>query len=166
MVVKTSMTWRALETGAPEIARLAKERFEGVGIALLGSVRADGSPRISPVEPHFVEGRLLFGAMSWSGKTRDLVRDPRCVLHSAVSDPDGAEGELKLYGRAMEIEEATVREAAGNAWWVGRPLAEARVFSLEIERAAFVSWNAGRGVMKTQRWSRESGYSEVERSYP
>lgn len=160
------MTWNALETGAPELARLAKERFEAAGIALLGSVRRDGSPRISPVGPCFAEGHLLFGAMSWSGKGRDLIRDPRCVLHSAVSDPEGSEGELKLYGRAVEIEDAEIREAPGNAWWVGRPRREARVFSLEIERAVFVSWDAGRGVMKTQRWSRESGYSEVERSYP
>ncbi|MGH3029924.1 MAG: pyridoxamine 5'-phosphate oxidase family protein [Gaiellaceae bacterium] len=166
MVVKESMTWRALETEAPEIARLATERFERAGIALLGSVRGDGSPRISPVEPYFVEGHLLFGAMSWSGKTRDLIRDPRCVLHSAVSDPDGSEGELKLYGRVEEIEDAKIREAPGKAWWVGRPREDARVFSLEIERAAFVSWDAERGLMKTQRWSPDAGYSEVERSYP
>jgi hypothetical protein len=160
------MTWRVLATEAPELARLAAERFEGAGIALLGSVRRDGSPRISPVGPYFAEGHLLFGAMSWSGKTRDLARDPRCVLHSAVSDPDGAEGELKLYGRAVEIEDAEIREAPGKAWWVGRPRGEARVFSLEIERAVFIDWDAGRGVMMTQRWSPESGYSEVERSYP
>jgi hypothetical protein len=158
------MAWNALETGAPELARLAKERFERAGIALLGSVRRDGSPRISPVEPSFAEGRLLFGAMSWSGKARDLARDPRCVLHSAVSDPDGAEGEVKLYGRAEEVEEE-IREVP-KAWWVGRPREEARVFSLEVERALFVSWDAGRGVMKTLRWSPESGYGEVERSYP
>jgi hypothetical protein len=160
------MSWRTLETGSPDIARLARERFERAGIALLGSVRRDGSPRISPVEPSFAEGQLLFGAMSWSGKARDLLRDPRCVLHSAVSDPDGAEGELKLYGRAVEVEDAAIREAPGTAWWVGRPRREARVFSLGIERAVFVSWDAGRGVMKTLRWSPESGYGEVERSYP
>jgi hypothetical protein len=158
------MAWNALEAGAPELARLARERFEGVGIALLGSVRRDGSPRISPVEPSFAEGHLLFGAMSWSGKAQDLVRDPRCVLHSAVTDPDGSEGEVKLYGRAEEVEEG-IREAP-KAWWVARPREEARVFSLEVERALFVSWDAGRGVMKTLRRSPESGYREVERGYP
>jgi hypothetical protein len=88
------------------------------------------------------------------------------VLHSAVSDPDGSEGELKLYGRAVEIEDAEIREAPGNAWWVGRPRRDARVFSLEIERAVFVSWDGERGLMRTQRWSPESGYSDAERSYP
>jgi hypothetical protein len=29
-----------------------------------------------------------------------------------------------------------------------------------------VSWDAERGLMQTRRWSPESGYSEVERSYP
>ena len=152
------MAWSALESGAPEIARLGRERLEQAGIALLGSLRRDGSPRISPVEPHVAEGHLLIAAMAWSAKRHDLQRDPRCVLHSAVSDPDGAEGELKLYGRAVEIGDAAIREAPGDAWWVGRPRREARVFSLEIERAVF--------VMKTLRWSPESGYGEVERSYP
>ena len=159
------MTWSVLAAEAPELARLANERLEG-GVALLGSVRGDGSPRISPVEPYFAAGQLLFGAMSWSGKVRDLLRDPRCVLHSAVSDPGGSEGEAKLYGRAVEIEDAELREAPRNAWWVGRPRRDARVFSLEIERAAFVSWDAGRGLMRTRRWSLESGYGEAERSYP
>jgi hypothetical protein len=165
VVVKEQMTLNSLETGAPELARLAKERFERA-VGLLGTVRRDGSPRISPVEPSLAAGHLLFGAMSWSGKARDLGRDPRCVLHSAVSDPGGSEGELKLYGRAEEVEGAEVREAPVKAWWVGRPRDDARVFSLQIERAVFVSWDAERGVMKTRLWSPEAGESEVERSYP
>jgi hypothetical protein len=90
------MIWRDLEAAAPEIARLGKERFDRARLALLGTLRKDGSPRISPVEPYLTQGHLLFGAMSWSLKRRDLLRDPRCVLHSAISDPDSGEGELKL----------------------------------------------------------------------
>jgi hypothetical protein len=84
------MIWAEFEGAAPEIARLGRERFVRAGVALLGTLRRDGSPRISPVEPHFVSGHLLFAAMSWSVKARDLARDPRCVLHSAVSDPDAS----------------------------------------------------------------------------
>lgn len=50
------MLWRELETAAPEIARLGKERLDQAGVALLGTVRKDGSPRISPVEPYFGVG--------------------------------------------------------------------------------------------------------------
>lgn len=157
--------WSGLEEAAPEVARLGLARLER-GVALLGTLRADGSPRISPVEPHFVEGRLVFGAMSWSGKARDLLRDPRCALHSAVCDPDNPEGELKLYGRADEIHEADVREARREAWWVGRPREDARVFSLRIEEAAYITWDADRGVMTLRRWTAEVGFSETRRPYP
>ena len=160
------MTWGELESAAPEIARLGKERFGRVGLALLGTVRADGSPRISPVEPHVVEGHLLFGAMSWSGKAHDLRRDPRCVVHSAVCDPDNPDGELKLYGRAHEVDEPEVRNGSAGAWWVSRPVEDARVFSLAIEEAAFISWDAAHALMTLRRWARKHGVSEVTRSYP
>jgi predicted pyridoxine 5'-phosphate oxidase superfamily flavin-nucleotide-binding protein len=67
------MIWRDLEAAAPEIARLGRERFERARVALLGTLRKDGSPRISPVEPYLTQGHLLFGTMSWSLKTRDLL---------------------------------------------------------------------------------------------
>ena len=160
------MTWRGLEAGAPEIARLGRARLERAGIALLATLRADGSPRINPVEPHIVGGQLLFAAMRGTTKARDLSRDPRCFLHSVVTDPEGSEGELKLSGRAEELDDPAFRDRPPDAWWVGRPSEEARVFSLVVERAAFVSWDTGRGVMIVRRWSRELGFAVVERSYP
>jgi pyridoxamine 5'-phosphate oxidase-like protein len=159
------MTWGELETGAPEITRLGKERFDRVGVALLGTLRKDGSPRISPVEPYLVEGELLFGAMSWSGKAHDLLRDPRCALHSAVCDPDNPDGELKLYGRASEAE-GELRTLRTDTWWAERPPEEARVFSLRIQQAAYITWDAERGLMTLRRWSPKLGAGEVTRPYP
>jgi hypothetical protein len=53
-------SWQDLELGAPEIARLGMDRISTARVALLGTLRADASPRasprISPVEPYFVEG--------------------------------------------------------------------------------------------------------------
>lgn len=143
------MIWRDLETAAPEIARLGKERFDRARVALLGTLRKDGSPRISPVEPYLTRGYLLFGAMSWSLKTRDLLRDPRCVLHSAISNPDSGEGELKLYGRATEVDDQ-IRDGCREAWWVGRPSEAASVFSLDIDQATFISWDTEHGEMKVR----------------
>ena len=107
-------TWQDLELGAPEIARLGRDRINAARVALLGTLRADASPRISPVEPYFVRGQLLVGAMTWSGKAADLLRDPRYVLHSAVTGPDSGEGELKLYGSAVEAGQE-LRDAAAGA---------------------------------------------------
>ena len=160
------MNWAAFEVGAPEIAAAGSERLRRAGLALLGTVRDDGFPRISPVEPHLVAGELVFGAMTWSGKARDLVRDGRCVLHSPVSDPNGSEGEFKLYARAREVDDPAVRDGAPEAWWTGRPAEDARVFSLAIEHAVLVTWETERGVVTIRRWSPDRGVSTVERSYP
>ena len=108
-------SWRDVEAGAPEIARLGVARLNAARVAMLGTLRRDGSPRISPIEPYLVRGSLLVGAMTWSGKAADLRRDPRYVLHSTVTGPDSGEGELKLQGLAGEASLALRTEAA-SAW--------------------------------------------------
>jgi hypothetical protein len=159
------MTWAELEPAAPELARLGRERLESTRVALIGTLRKDGSPRISPIEPYFAEDHLLFGAMAWTLKARDLARDPRCVVHSAVTGPNAGEGELKLYGRAAEATQH-VRDACRDGWWIGRPSESAYVFTLAIEAAAFVGWDYGRREMLVKNWSPEGGLVERKRSYP
>ena len=160
-----AVTWREFEAAAPELARLAAARLDG-RLALLGTLRRDGSPRISPVEPVLAGGRLLFGVMVRSAKARDLARDARCALHSAVSDPEGSEGELKLYGRAEEVADDAVRASRPEAWWASHPPAVARVLALHVLEAAFVSWHVERGEMAVQRWSPARGCTRATRPYP
>ena len=158
------MSWGDLEASAPEIARLGRERLDHARVALLGTLRKDGSPRISPVEPYLCQGRLLFGAMSWSLKTRDLLRESRCVLHSAITGPDEGEGELKLYGRAIEADDE-IRDSC-QGWWSEQPRDLATVFALEVEQATFISWDTERSQMIVRRWSPQRGYAENTRRYP
>ncbi len=123
--------WRDLELGAPRLASLAMAGpgcYSGGFVALLGTLRRDGSPRISPIEPYRVGGQLLIGVMAWSQKAADLRRDPRCVLHSAITGPDSGEGELKLYGSAVRAAEE-LRLAAPGAWWLAWPPDKAIVFA-------------------------------------
>jgi hypothetical protein len=79
--------WQEQEAAAPQIAQLGRQRLEGARVALLGTLRMDGSPRISPVEPYLSQGELLFGSMALSAKTQDLLRDPRCIVHSQSVGP-------------------------------------------------------------------------------
>lgn len=158
------ITWEELETAAQPIARLARERFDETRVALLGTIRADGSPRISPVEPYLSQGYLLIGAMSRSLKTCDLRRDPRCVLHSAVTAPDAGDPEVKLYGRAVEAP-TEIREGCSAAWWQARPDA-AVVFVLVIEIATSIEWNLHDGQMLVRSWSSNDGLTETTRGYP
>jgi hypothetical protein len=159
------MSWRDLETSAPEIARLGRERLDQARVALLATLRRDGSPRISPVEPYLSQGQILFGAMSRSLKTSDLLRDPRCVLHSAITGPDNGEGELKLYGRVTEADDQ-IRNSCQEGWWLSRPPDAATVFAVNIEQAVFISWDTERGQMIVRRWSPQRGYTESTRGYP
>ena len=158
------MSWAELEAAAPELAQAGRERFEGAGVALLGTIRPDGTPRISPVEPYFLERHLAFGVMA-SPKWDDLKRDPHCVLHSPVKDSSGSEAEFKVYGRAVRTDDpALVR--ADNAWWSSRPRDSFDVFTVEITEAVLVAWNPDFGRMRTQRWRPGADASEGERSYP
>lgn len=159
------MTWHELELTAPEIATPGKQRLERTRVALLGTLRRDGSPRISPIEPYFVRDQLLFGAMAWTLKARDLERDARCTLHSAITGPDAGEGELKLYGRAVDADDE-LRDACREGWWAGKPRESAHVFWLSIDEAAFVTWDYERGEMLLSRWSQEGGLRTTQRSYP
>jgi Pyridoxamine 5'-phosphate oxidase len=160
------MIWADFQAAAPDLAHRGGECFERTGVAMLGTLCRDGSPRISPVEPFFAGGHLLLGVMARSAKARDLLRDPRCALHSAVTAPDAGEAELKLYGRAQEVRDEAVRSSCPDAWWTAHPPEAARVMSLDIVRAVLVSWNFQAGEMTVTRWTAARGLSELTRRYP
>jgi hypothetical protein len=144
-----------------QIARPGGELLGRRGLAVLGTLRPDGRPRIGPVEAHVAEGRLLIGVMPRSLKARDLERDPRCTLQTVVAEPDSGGPELKLYCRAVPAE----GEPPG-AWWAGRASADVRVRELQIDEAALVEWNLALGEMTVTSWSRARGTRTARRPYP
>ena len=158
------MSWRDVEAAAPELAREGWSRFSRTKVALLGTVREDGSPRISPVEPFLLQGELVVGVMR-SPKLDDLRRDPRCVLHSSVSDINGSEGEFKVHGRANSTDDPALLNADGT-WWAGREPDRVGVFIVEIDEALLITWTADQARMTTARWSRAAGSRESTRTYP
>ena len=158
------MSWSDLVAGAPELAREGWARFERTHVAMLGTIREDGTPRISPVEPFVIEGQLVFGVMR-SPKMHDLARDPRVVLHSSVSDINGTEGEFKVLGRAVPTDDPSIVDAPGT-WWEGRPHERYGVFTLEIEEAILVTWSTDQSSMTTARWTPATGSVERVRNYP
>jgi len=90
------MRWDEFAAAAPELAAVGEERLRARELCLVGTLRANGWPRISPVEPEFVDGELMLGMMWRSPKALDLLRDPRLVVHSVVSRREGDEGDFKL----------------------------------------------------------------------
>jgi hypothetical protein len=136
------MRWDEFEEACPEIATMARERFLKDDLVLVGTLRADGSPRISPNEPDFAAGRFFVSMMWRSKKALDLLRDPRLVVHSVPSDRINTDGDVKIYGRAVDEREPAVREAFRDAiraridWAPDEP--NFHCFSVDVEEAGYI----------------------------
>ncbi len=155
------MRWSAFTDACPEIGSLAQQRFARDQVLLVGTLRRDGSPRISPNEVDFVDGDLMLGMMWRSRKALDLLRDPRCAVHSTPTDRMNPDGDVKLYGRALAVQDAALRQAYRDAirarieWAPEEP--NFHCFALEVESAAFITfaeprrllaWDPGRGLRR------------------
>jgi hypothetical protein len=153
--------WDRFGAACPDIASLAESRFRKDELVMLGTLRADGSPRISPCEVDVAEGHLLFGMMRRSKKAIDLLRDPRCVVHSVTIDRKGTDGDLKLYGRMDDVREPDLRRAYRAAikaridWEPDEP--EFHLFSFDVGSAGFtifgdehraLAWDPERGLRR------------------
>ena len=108
------MTWQEFAQQDPELAALGQERLDRNGLVMVATLRKNGWPRISPVEPLFHNGQLYLGMMWRSRKALDLLRDPRCFIHNAVSDRMASEGEFKVYSRALDIKSAAANTLIGE----------------------------------------------------
>lgn len=78
------------------MAAFGKARFQS-GVANLGTLRADGSPRVHPVTPIIGEQLFLFMEPT-SPKGKDLQRDARYTLHCSVDGSTGGGGESYVRG--------------------------------------------------------------------
>ncbi|NRQ32491.1 pyridoxamine 5'-phosphate oxidase family protein [Nonomuraea sp. NN258] len=98
------VAWKDFAGQCPRIAQLFARRHAATGhLCLLATLRSDGYPRISPIEPGIFEGRLLLVGMPGTTKFRDLARDPRFCLHTATVDPYAGEGDAKLWGVVSDV---------------------------------------------------------------
>ena len=96
-------TWSEFEAAAPALAAAIKDRIESHLHHVLGTLRLDGSPRLSGTEVRFHDGQLWLGCMPGSIKAKDLRRDPRFAIHSAPTDVEMADGDAKLSGTVNEV---------------------------------------------------------------
>ncbi|MGQ0668325.1 MAG: pyridoxamine 5'-phosphate oxidase family protein [Actinomycetota bacterium] len=155
------MRWDEFAAACPEIATLAHDRFAKDQVVMVGTLRKDGSSRISPCEPDFADGRLMLGMMWQSKKALDLLRDPRIAVHSCTSDRMGTQGDIKLYGRAVEVRDPELRHAFREAiqaridWAPEEP--NFHLFSIEVESAGYaifgdehyaLAWNPTEGLRR------------------
>ena len=159
------MTWGRFGAEAPELAAAVKSRFESAGIAFLGTLRRDGSPRLTMLHPMIEDGDIWLSMMAGSRKAADVLRDPRLTLHAASVDPWVKEGDAKLSGRGIPVadddEEQFERWAAGvrkrKGWMPPRPFP---LFRIEMTDASFL--RAGSGVLVVEVWRPGRGVRQHE----
>jgi hypothetical protein len=105
------ITWNDFTEEAPRIAEVFVRRHTATGnLCLLATLRSDGYPRISPLEPRIFEGHLLLVGMPGTTKFRDLGRDPRFCLHTATVDAHVSDGDAKLWGKATNLQDGDLHQ--------------------------------------------------------
>jgi hypothetical protein len=141
-------SWAEFSKQAPELAAYGAKRL-GSGVAYLGTLRPDGSPRVHPVTPIMNEELFLFMEPT-SPKGKDLQRDPRYMLHCAVEDSTGGQGEFYVRGHAQLVQDPSIRAQAANAATYA-PAERYILFVLSVE-FAFMNIYVN-GEPNPKRWS-------------
>jgi hypothetical protein len=103
--------WGEFIEVAPRIATIFARRHAATGnLCMLATIRSDGFPRISPIEPRTFEGQLWLVGMPNTTKFRDLARDPRFCLHTATVDTEVTDGDAKLWGMVEDIQDTALHQ--------------------------------------------------------
>jgi hypothetical protein len=115
------LSWGRFRRSAPDLAAAGRALLyrSGVGLAHLGTVRADGGPRVHPVSPLLVEDGL-YALLMISPKLEDLLRDSRFALHTfPLGDPDES---FYLTGRAVFPRDPALRRSVAAAFVAERAM--------------------------------------------
>ncbi len=151
------MNWKEFQSAAPELAEIFERRLAETQLCLLGTIAASGWPRISPCEGYIADGDLMLGMMWQSRKALDLVRDSRLTVTTTQCDREAANGDLKLYGYAVQVDEPARKQALGDAQeaiidW--RPTEPFHAFAIDVRKAVYIAFGEHRRML---RWTVEAG---------
>jgi Pyridoxamine 5'-phosphate oxidase len=140
----------------PRLAGLGQQRMLDPGVVLVATIRRDGTPRLSPVEPFVLEGILWLSMLWGSRKAADLLRDPRILVHSTVTGRDGGEGEFKIRGIARAEEDRNIQHryasaAAASLGWRPEP-GRFHLFAAGIQQVTFIRYDDATGDQHVATW--------------
>jgi hypothetical protein len=159
----TSARWSALSIDASALAAAARAEFESRRHHVLATLRRDGSPRVSGTEVQFHDGDLVIGMMHGSLKAIDLVRDPRCALHAAPTEPMGSGpggGDIKVAGVADHVTDPDALAAYVAAVQPPPPF---QLFRLRLTEVVRTSLHPEGDRLVVERWTPAGGLQRIER---
>jgi hypothetical protein len=150
------MHWEEFANQEPRLADLGREKLGTPGVVLIGTLRADGTPRISPVESLFWRQDLWLSMLLGSRKAADLVHDSRLLVHSIVTSRDGSAGEYKVRGHAVPEEDANAQAGYASAirehvGWDPVPGAF-HLFRVDVAEVTFIRYEDATGDQFVTLW--------------
>lgn len=159
------MRWSEMESVQPRLAGLGRQRLLEPGVVLVATIRRDGAPRLSPVEPFVMDGELWLSMLWRSTKAADLLRDPRVLVHSIITSRDGGEGEFKLRGTARAEHDPQEQRRYADAvtaalGWSPTP-GRFHLFAVDIDEVTFIRYDDQTGDQHVALWP--SGREYVRR---
>ena len=130
------LRWSEFERSRPDLAARGRTILYHFGVPLgdLATVRKDGGPRVHPFSPILFQG-ALYGLIGPSPKQRDLVREPRCAIHSfPLPDRDD---EFHLTARALALDDAGLARAVRASYLETGASSDGseRLFEFQLETA-------------------------------
>jgi hypothetical protein len=155
------MRWVEFEAAAPGLAALGLAGFREQNLALVGTLRADGWPRISPNEIYLLDDDLVLQMMRNSRKAADLERDPRLTVMTPQCDREGTRGDFKIYGRAVPVIDPDARRRFGDTIFAAigwRPLEPYPLYAVDIESAAYINFADEHRML---RWTPGAGFERL-----
>jgi len=158
-------TWSEVTGLAGDLAAKIQARFEAHGFGLLATIRRNGFPRISGIEPLFGD-ELWLGMMPNSQKAADLMTNPRLSLHAATEDKNVANGDAKVTGVAHVIDEeeevVLFRKAFERHTGQKLPPGPMHLFGVDVTEMSFLAvqgdhlliewWRPGNEVQTVKRY--------------
>ena len=140
--------WAVFETEAPDLADRVRGRFAANLHHIIGTIRTDGSPRLSGTEVRIEDGDVTVGMMPRSRKLADVQRDPRVEIHSAPLEEDLAGGDAKLGGALVGLP-APQGGVPGSYFRLDLELVS--LVQVDGDELVFTTWRPGQGVTTTRR---------------
>ncbi|GAA3210828.1 pyridoxamine 5'-phosphate oxidase family protein [Oerskovia jenensis] len=152
------VSWKQLVDDAPDLAARVRARFAAAPSHVLATRTLTGSPRVSGTEVGFWEDDAWIGSTSRSGKSMDLLVDPRCVLHSNPGDGSRADGDVKIDGTVRSAPPGDRRRAEVlAAGGVEEPF---QLFWLDLDRVVLTTVEGD--LIRVETWRPGSGVHVVE----
>ncbi len=169
-------SWIDFEMAEPEFAARARTLISATTNCVLATIRADGSPRASGIDPFFFDDVLMLGSMPNSRKAADLHRDPRLALHGIPWESrkvkegteDPGKGDVKITGRGISIDDPTEVQRIFAAYWASLGIdtppsdGEGELFIVDLDSVVLIGVEDDQLVI--DRWSATEGRDTIRRT--